>query len=226
MQHDILAATEMDVNCCLCRKTLTSEIEKKTRKRIHGASCREVKARLESISSVSLDNVLEINDPNAYLCRSCYSDISSIDTLEAKLSVQKSAVEEKLSLLHSTVVGTQLQLLRKRSQTQPAPAKRLRLSERSERAHTVQQTPHDQDHLTTVVQPSTSRGQVENPSPDVQVSFSDLRYDILYDVYAYTTYRLTSLMQQEVECFMYVRQFANKALSVLFAETTGHWHQQ
>ena len=89
----------MDVNCCLCRKTLTSEIEKKTRKRIHGASCREVKAQLESISSVSLDNVSEINDPNAYLCRSCYSEISSIDTLEAKLAVQKSAVEEKLSLL-------------------------------------------------------------------------------------------------------------------------------
>ena len=59
-------------------------------------------------------------------------------------------------------------------------SKHLRLSERSERADTVQQTPHDQDHLTTVGQPSlsTSRGQVENPSPDVQVSFqiSDMTY--------------------------------------------------
>ena len=133
---------------------------------------RRGKARLESISSVSLDNVLEISDPNAYLCRSCYSEISSIDTLvEAKLAVQKSAVEEKLSLLHSTVVGTQLQLLHKRSQPQPVPSKRLHLSEHSERVHTVQQTSCHQDHLTTVVQssPSTSRGQVENPSPDVQV---------------------------------------------------------
>ena len=100
-------STEMDVNCCLCRKTLTSEIKKKTRKRIHCASCREVKARLESISSVSLDNVLEISDPNAHLCRSCYSEISSIDSLEAKLAVQKSAVEENclsytvLLLVHS-----------------------------------------------------------------------------------------------------------------------------
>lgn len=168
MEHDILAGNErlvpkwMLTEYCLCWKTLISEMEMKMRK-----------AELESISSVSLDSVLEISDPNAYLSRSCYSEISSIDTLEAKLAVQKSAVEEKLSLLHSTVVGTQLQLLRKRSQPQPVLSKRLHLSEHSERVHTVQQTPCHQDHLTTVVQssPSTSRGQVENPSPDVQVIF-------------------------------------------------------
>ena len=131
----------MDLNCCLCRTALPSE--KRKRKRLHGLSCREVKERLENISSVPLDSLLETCDPNAYLCRNCENVISSIGTLEAKLAVQKSAVKEKLSLLHS-VVTAPLQLLRKRSQPHPAPMKRLRLSERPEAAHTVQQTPCNQ----------------------------------------------------------------------------------
>ena len=160
----------MDVKCCLCRKVITNE--KKWRKRLHGDSCREVKARLESISSVSLDSLLETSDPNACLCRSCDSYISSIGILEAKVAVQKSAVEEKLSLLHS-VVGAPLELLRKRSQPQPVALKRLRLSERPETVDAVPQTSSNQDNSTT---PSlTSAGQVEKPSPEVQVNVSAFR---------------------------------------------------
>ena len=171
----ILATIDMDVKCCLCRKAVTDASEKKWRKRLHGDSCREVKARLESISSVSLDSLLETSDPNAYLCRSCDSQIRSIDIFEAKLAVQKSAIKEKLSLLHS-VVSAPLELLRKRSQPQPVAHKRLRLSEHSETVHAVQQISTNQDQSTTVVQPSPiSAGQVEKPSPDVQVNILAFR---------------------------------------------------
>ena len=121
----------MALNCCLCMTVLPTD--KRRRKRLHGDSCREVKQQLQAIANVSLENIVETKDPKAYLCYDCDRQISSIITLEAKVASLKSAVNGKLSLLHS-VLGTSLQLLRKRSlsgenQQAQLPVKRARLSQ-------------------------------------------------------------------------------------------------
>ena len=90
----------MDLNCCLCRTALPSE--KRKRKRLHGLSCREVKERLENISSVPLDSLLETRDPNAYLCRNCENVMSSIGTFNWRQNLLCKNLQSKRSCLSYT----------------------------------------------------------------------------------------------------------------------------
>lgn len=99
------------LSCCLCRETLSKD--KRRRRKLHGPSCSIFKAQMQSMSSVSLESLVETGDKDAYLCSSCETQLKSIGTLEVKLAELKSQIKKKLSNLHS-VLGTPADILRKR----------------------------------------------------------------------------------------------------------------
>lgn len=96
-----IAHQKMDhYTCCLCKSTLPSD--KRTRRKLHGESCKEVKEQLQGISVVPLANFEETSDPTAYLCRKCEQQVISFGNWTAKATALKKCIETLLSQLHCT----------------------------------------------------------------------------------------------------------------------------
>jgi len=89
---------QSEFSCCLCR---SEALEKRKRKRFHGASCLKAKIILQRISDVPLDYLVQTSNPDAVLCITCEQQLLNIRKAEEKLKLLQYEVSEKLkSLTH------------------------------------------------------------------------------------------------------------------------------
>ncbi len=95
----------MDVTCSLCPVSVKES--SKRRKKLHGESCKEVKATLLSIAEDSGVNIaaLELN-ANAYLCYQCNLLLCNIRSTKSKLGKLVSNVKVHLLNCSSTSVDS------------------------------------------------------------------------------------------------------------------------
>ena len=149
--------------CCLCRDPVSSDHRR--RKKLHGAGCSIAMTVICNLSSVPVDSYVEIRDPLAVLCYTCERKLNNIHTLEEKLQNLKADVNDKLSVLQSSVV---LGAIGKRTRAATDTATGSQADEQElpdpKQSRTETQTPSSTGQtVTTVTEPA-------GPSPDVQVS--------------------------------------------------------
>ena len=112
--------------CCLCEETLVGD--KRKRRRFYGSSCENFKNYLQKLSPVPLSEVIQERD--AYLCKSCESQLKKAVDLEEKLS----KLHEKLKLkLTTSADSSQLHSLasKKRRTEEPEVSLKLQCMESS-----------------------------------------------------------------------------------------------
>ena len=118
--------------CCLGEIKIA---DRRTKRRLHGQSCSELKENLQSLSSVPLESLAETYDQDAYLCNSCENELISIRNLEKKVGELKAGIIGRLSKLHpvfmvesqksiaetrKTIAETWKRTLEESSEVQPA----------------------------------------------------------------------------------------------------------
>lgn len=90
----------MALLCCLC--CLSVDNDHRKRKRLHGRSCEIARAVVCKIFENALD-LMEMKDPEPFLCIRCDKLLNDIKTLEEKLEKQYSSIKEKLAALQRNV---------------------------------------------------------------------------------------------------------------------------
>lgn len=96
----------MSDTCCLCLKVLESSTDKKTRKRLYGASCVPERESLCGILKkksrhLNLSSFSELEDANAFLCAGCSRLLLRIQRSEEDLAKSCNRVHGHLGLLHA-----------------------------------------------------------------------------------------------------------------------------
>lgn len=90
------------VYCCLCHHQLMEGAALKKRKRFHGDSCqntREVVSKITEEQQQSLASFVETNNPDAFLCHVCDTQVVKYSKLLKEAQKVKDALAEKLSKL-------------------------------------------------------------------------------------------------------------------------------